>query len=105
MSYRHCDEAASEKCLSALTFVSRRWFRQHLPGPLLQLDSERASESPSGIVRLCTVVVHEDRVVPAIAEQRAAELPDLDWRLHPAGRSSLQRVLAGDGEHAPTDMK
>ena len=59
------------------------------PGTV-KLDSERAPESPSGVVRLGTVVVHEDRVVAAIAEQRAAELPDLGRCLHPAGRCRIE---------------
>ena len=35
-------------------------------------------------------MVHEDRVVAAIAEQRAAELPDLVRCLHPAGGCGVE---------------
>src|SRR5215204_869369 len=56
----------------------------------IRLDSERAPKSPGGVVRLGPVVVHEDRVVATVAEQRTAELPDLDRCLHPAGRGGIE---------------
>src|SRR4051812_29944210 len=64
-----------------------RFQRWYLTG---QLDPERAPESPSGIVRLGTVVVQEDGVVAPIAEQRATALPDLGGCLHPAGRGGIE---------------
>src|SRR5256885_5096663 len=64
--------------------------RRAPPAPRPALDLERASKSPSGIIRVSAVVVHENRVIAAIAEQRAAKLSDLRRCLHPAGRLRIE---------------
>src|ERR1044071_5593229 len=39
-------------------------------------DPERSAKPSRGVIRVGTVVIHENRVVAAVAEQRAAEFPD-----------------------------
>ena len=48
------------------------------------LNPERSAESSGGVVGLCAVVIKEDRVVAAIAEEGTAEFSDWSRGLHPA---------------------
>ena len=48
------------------------------------LDPEPAAKASCGIVGFSTVVIHEDTVIAAIAEERAAKIPDLGRRFDPA---------------------
>ena len=52
---------------------------------LPNLDPYPATERPGGIVRLRTVVTHEDTAVAAITIQGAAEFSNIRRRFHPAG--------------------
>ena len=54
------------------------------------LDPQRAAEASAGIVRFCAVVIRENGVEAAIAEQGAAELSDLRGRLHPTRRLCIE---------------
>src|SRR5882724_11323281 len=67
-----------------------------LVSPLFQgrvaqnLDPQRATERPGGIVRLRTVVIHEDMVEAAIAKEGALEFPDFRRCFHPARRFRIE---------------
>src|SRR5581483_9867865 len=50
----------------------------------------RAAEAASGIVGVGAVVIQENRVVAAIAEEGAAEFSDLRRCLHPTGRLRIE---------------
>ena len=54
------------------------------------LDPQGATERPAGVVRLRTVVIHEDVVKAAIAKEGAFEFPDFRRCLHPAGRLRIE---------------
>src|SRR5579885_686184 len=47
-------------------------------------DPQRAAEASRAIETGRGVVINEDRIKAAIAEERAAQFPDLRRRLHPA---------------------
>ena len=47
-------------------------------------DLQRPTESPGGVVRLRTVVVGEDVVIPAITKNRAAEFSNRSRCVDPA---------------------
>src|SRR5258708_16140806 len=55
-----------------------------------KLHPEGAAESPARIVRLRTVVVHEDAAEAAIAKNGATELSNLGRRFHPARRFRIE---------------
>jgi len=55
-----------------------------------RLDPHRATEPPGTIVRFCTVVIHEDMVVAAIAKQGAAQSSYLSRCFHPARRLRIE---------------
>src|SRR6476620_4531515 len=54
------------------------------------LDRQRATKSPSSVVGLCTVVIRENMLVTAIAEDRAAALSDVRRCLHPTRRLGIE---------------
>src|SRR5882672_9902542 len=54
------------------------------------LNPERATERPGAIVRLRTVVTHEDAAVAAITIERAAEFSDISRCFHPARRLRIE---------------
>ena len=54
------------------------------------LDLQRATERPCGVVGLRTVVIREDMVVTAIAENRAAACSNIRRRLHPTRRLRIE---------------
>ena len=57
-------------------------------------DPERATEPSRGIVGVRAVVEHEDRVVAPVAEDGAAELPDLGGRPQPTRRLKIELAKA-----------
>src|ERR1035441_3255529 len=54
------------------------------------LDPERVTERPAGIVRLRTVVSHEDAVVAAITIEHTAEFSDISRCCNPARRLRIE---------------
>src|SRR5258708_3208230 len=54
------------------------------------LDPQRATKRPSGIVRFRTVVIHENRVVAAITKEGAAKFSDIRRCFHPARRFRIE---------------
>jgi hypothetical protein len=54
------------------------------------LDLQGGTESPGAIVRVRTVVIEEDLVIAAIAEEGAAEFSDIRRCLHPARRFQIE---------------
>ena len=54
------------------------------------LDPERPTESPAAVVRLGTVVIHEDPAEAAIAKDRTAELSDLHRCFQPSRRLRVE---------------
>src|SRR4051812_37221602 len=60
---------------------------EKIAGPL---KPERATESASAVVRLCTVVVHEHAAETAVAKQSAAEFSHFRRCLQPARRFRIE---------------
>ena len=56
----------------------------------LPLDPQRTTERPGGVVRLGTVVTHEDAAITAVTIERAAEFPHISRRLHPTRRLRIE---------------
>src|SRR5208282_5387744 len=56
----------------------------------MRSDPYRATEPPAAIVRLRTVVTHEDAAVAALIIERAAEFSDVSRCFHPARRLRLE---------------
>src|SRR6266542_2555823 len=54
------------------------------------LDPERATECPGAIVRLRSVVTHEDAAVAAITIERATEFSNISRCFHPARRLRIE---------------
>src|SRR3984893_15416416 len=99
------ESAPIETSAPSLRFVSQRWelhgfccgqhfgtFHRHLggPNPLFLLDTERAAEPPSSVVRLRTVVIYEDGVVPTITKEGSAEFSNISRCFHPARRFRIE---------------
>src|SRR5690606_21717395 len=55
-----------------------------------RLHAEHASEAPCGVVGLRAVVIDPDRSESVVAEDRAAEVPDLRRCEQPAGRLRIE---------------
>ena len=68
--------------------------RRNLPGQVpastIDSDPQRATERPGGIVRFRAVVIDEDGVVAAIAEEGTAEFSDSRRGSHPARRFRVE---------------
>src|SRR4051812_28674687 len=54
------------------------------------LDPQRATETPGGVVRLRTVVIQEDVAEASIAKEGALEFPDFRRCFHPARRFRIE---------------
>src|SRR5687767_3520025 len=75
----------SRRRLSSVCWRSERGSKGFVIGYLLTLrDLQRSPEASGGIVRLGTVVIHEDVVITAITKDRATEFPNVRRCFHPA---------------------
>jgi hypothetical protein len=62
----------------------------HILQSVQVLDPQRATESPGGIVRGCTVVIHEDSVVATITKEGTAEPSNIRRCFYPARRFQIE---------------
>lgn len=53
-------------------------------------DPQDPTETPGGKVGLSAVVVHEDRAVAPVTEERTAQTPDRGWCPDPTGRFGVE---------------
>src|SRR5450432_3388450 len=70
-----------------ISLLSARFFSWFMKS---KLNPQRAAKSPATIIRLRTVVPHENAAVTTITINRAAEFPDSRRRLHPARRLRVE---------------